>query len=122
MPTDLWMVVAVIQPFRLEAVTLALADVPGFAGMTVTECRGFGRSKLQADARTEADRTVATLVDFTAKVRLEIAVTGRAAGDAVVDTLARSAHTGRPGDGKVFMWEMDRAVRLRTLETDGDAL
>ena len=128
MPNDMWMVEAVIQPFKLEVVMLALARVPGFGGMTVTDCRGFGRGKLAADARVAMAESDAArpqdsgLIDFTAKVRLEMAVVGRDVADALADVLARTAHTGRPGDGKIFVWPLSRAIRVRTLQTDESAL
>ena len=131
MPHEMWMVEAIIQPFKLETVTLALARIPGFGGMTVSDCRGFGRGKLAADAAAgeqgyaEPHRRVSVELepnDFTARVRIEIAVASRAAADAVVDTIAHSAHTGRRGDGKIFMWAMERAIRIRTFQADTAAL
>ncbi|MFN7943080.1 MAG: P-II family nitrogen regulator [Thermoanaerobaculia bacterium] len=120
------MVVAIIQPFRLDAVTLALESIPGFGGMTVSECRGFGHGKV-ADEPPDGEggaghRVAAGIVDFTAKVRLDVAVAGRARADAVVETIARAAHTGRRGDGKIFLWQLARAVRVRTSEEDRRAL
>ena len=128
---DLWMVLAVIQPFRLDAVTLALESLPGFGGMTVTECRGFGREKLRGeDSAGEADatggqaprRTEPSLVDFTEKVKLEVAVAGRDQAGAVIEAIARTAHTGNRGDGKVLAWPLDRAVRIRTFDEGATAL
>lgn len=124
------MVLAVIQPFKLDAVTLALEELAGFGGMTVTECRGFGQEKL-ADLQEESERSASHprrrrndtgLVDFTAKVKLEIATVGRVQADAIVDTIASAAHTGRRGDGKIFAWPITRAVRVRTLEEGSGAL
>jgi nitrogen regulatory protein PII len=128
MSNDMWMVQAMIQPFKLEAVTLALAQVPGFGGMTVTDCRGFGRGKLAADARAAVEESGdhrfddAGLIDFTGKVRLEMAVVSRGVADAVVEAIARTAHTGRPGDGKIFVWALSGAIRVRTLQTGANAL
>lgn len=124
--TDLWMVMAVIQEFRLDAVTLALERVPGFGGMTVSDCRGFGQEKMRdavqsGDAGAAGER-LGSIVDFTAKVKLEVVVAARAHADAVVETIARAAHTGRRGDGKVFVWPLTRAVRIRTMESDRAAL
>ena len=126
MSDDLWMILAVIQPFKLDSVTRALENVVGFAGMTVSECRGFGREKLEpADggkndtARYQPD---SGLMDFTAKVKLEIAVAGRDRADAVVEELTHAAHTGRRGDGKVFIWPIVNAVRVRTGEAGARAL
>lgn len=128
MADEMWMVEAIVQPFKIEAVTLALAAVPGFGGMTVSECRGFGRGRLASIAERAPGSSLPPkepepeLADFTNKIRIEVAVATRAIADAVVDTIARSAHTGRRGDGKIFMWAIDRAVRVRTFQTDGDAL
>lgn len=129
----LWMVLAVIQPYKLDAVTLALEGIPGFAGMTVSPCRGFGREKLvdEAPGEDNAGEPVAParwhdadldLIDFTEKVKLEIAVPGRDRADAVIETLARTAHTGNRGDGKIFAWPIARAVRVRTFDEDASAL
>lgn len=130
----LWMVLAVIQPFKLDAVTLALEAIPGFPGMTVSPCRGFGREKLVDDARPgegsagepgiRARRHHADLdvIDFTEKLKLEIAVAGRDRADAVIETITRTAHTGNRGDGKVFAWPIARAVRVRTFDEDASAL
>ena len=130
MADDMWMVQAVIQPFRLDTVTLALEELPGFGGMTVSDCRGFGQEKLadldeaseSATSHPRRRRTDSGLVDFTAKVRLDIATFGRAQADAIVDTIARTAHTGRRGDGKIFAWRIARVVRVRTFEESADAL
>lgn len=131
MRDEMWMVEAIIQPFKLETVTLALAGLPGFGGMTVSDCRGFGRGKLAADAaaseppspdaprRNQAEPEIA---DFTTKVRIEIVVATRETADAVADTIAQSTHTGRRGDGKIFMWAIQRAVRVRTFQVDAAAL
>lgn len=131
MPEDMWMIEAMIQPFKRESVTLALAAVPGFGGMTVSDCRGFGRGKLAADAMaSEAGKTgdprrgssELGLVDFTDKTKIEVVVATREVADAVVDAIAQSAHTGRPGDGKIFVWPISRAVRVRTFQADRNAL
>lgn len=126
MTDELWMVMAVIQPFKLDTVTRALENVVGFAGMTVSDCRGFGREKLDLSGEREDEaqryQSEAGLIDFTSKVRLEIAVAGRENADAVADALLQSAHTGRRGDGKIFLWPIARAVRIRTHEGGADAL
>lgn len=126
---NLWMVVAIIQPFKLDAVTLALERLPGFGGMTVSDCRGFGREKLVPEAEDGEGRASwlklpgeGGVIDFTPKVRLEVAVAGRRQAEVVVETIARAAHTGRRGDGKVFVWHLVGAVRVRTLEADEGAL
>lgn len=130
MADDMWMVQAVIQPFKLDAVTLALEELAGFGGMTVTECRGFGQEKF-ADLEEESEsstsppkrrRTDTGLVDFTAKVKLEIATLGRLQADTIVETIANAAHTGRRGDGKIFAWPIARTVRVRTFEEGAAAL
>lgn len=124
MADDIWMIEAIIQPFKLDAVTLALEELPGFPGMTVSDCRGFGQEKLTEPEQSRAPASGAGLlrrrrgdsdfVDFTDKSRLEIAVAGRAAADAIVDAILAAAHTGRRGDGKVFLWPLSRVVRIRT--------
>ncbi len=125
---DLWMVTAIIQEFKLDAVTLALESLPHFGGMTVSDCRGFGREKLE-DEESQGDageqtgpRTGAGLVDFTPKVRIEIAVAGRERADAILAVIAQTAHTGRRGDGKIFVWKMSDAVRVRTFDVNSRAL
>ena len=123
---DLWMVVAIIQPFRLDAVTLALEAMPGFGGITVSDCRGFGHGRVADEAPgregAAAHRVAAEVVDFMPKLRVDVAVAGRERADAVVETIAHAAHTGRRGDGKIFLWPVARAVRVRTLEEDRQAL
>ena len=126
MPVELWMVEAIIRGFKLDAVTRALEQVPGFGGMTVSDCRGFGHEKLGTEHETGehsvARRSDDDLTDFKPKVRLEIAVAGRDRADAIAEVVARSAHTGRGGDGKVFLWPLARAIRIRTLTSDKDDL
>lgn len=122
---DLWMVVAIVQPFRLDAVTRALEELPAFGGMTVSECRGFGHGKTAAELdrpSRSVDGGAADVPDFTPKVRLEIAVAGAERTERVVRTVVRAAHTGRRGDGKVFVWPLARAVRVRTFDVDARAL
>lgn len=120
---DLWMVQAVIQPFRLDAVSFALQEVPGFGGMTVSECRGYGRGKVypcgEGDARKASNEG---LIDFTPKVKVEVAVAGQATAEQVVEAIARAAHTGNRGDGKVLAWPLGRAVRVRTFDDGAPAL
>ena len=124
------MIFAVIQPFKLDAVTLALEELASFDSMTVTECRGFDQEK-HAELEEESENPAAHprrrrndtgLVDFAAKVKLEIAVLGRQQADTIIDTIASAAHTGRRGDGKIFAWPIARAVRVRTLEEGAGAL
>lgn len=118
---DLWMILAIIQEFRLDTVMLSLERIPGFGGMTVSECRGFGQEHLH-EARAPGEPHSHGLVDFTRKVKLEVAVAGRDAADEVIDAIAGAAQTGRRGDGKIFAWPLARAVRVRTLETGRRAL
>ncbi|PJJ97534.1 transcriptional regulator [Lysobacteraceae bacterium NML91-0213] len=110
------MVMAIIKPFKLDDVREALADA-GVAGITVTEVKGFGRQK----GHTELYRGAEYVVDFLPKLKLEVAVTDDQA-DGVVEAILKAANTGKIGDGKVFVYSLERAVRIRTGELDGDAL
>ena len=112
---DIWMVMAILQPFRLDAVMLALEAIEGFGGMTVTNCRGFGHEKVVKDREGRA-QPQASVVDFVDKVKLEVVAASRLNADAIVDAIARTAHTGNRGDGKIFSWPVSRAVRVRTFE------
>ncbi len=107
-------IIAIIKPFKLEEVKEALAQI-GVEGMTVTEVKGFGRQK----GHTEIYRGSEYTVDFLPKVKLEIAVTDDVAGK-VVDTIVKTAKTGKIGDGKVFVLATEEVVRIRTDER-GDA-
>lgn len=109
-------IIAVIQPHRLEAVREALAGI-GVQGMTVSEVRGFGRQKGQ----TEIYRGAEYVIQYVPKVKLEIAVSDERA-DAVVETVGTAARTGRIGDGKVFVLDLEGAMRVRTGEMGQDAL
>ena len=129
---DLWLVIAIIQPFRVDAVTLALENIPGFGGMTVSDCRGFGHGKVSDEGAEDAAEQSGSaarighraneVLDFTPKVRLDIAVAGRERADRVVEAIGRSAHTGRRGDGKVFALPLNVAVRVRTFDEGRSAL
>ena len=110
------MVMAIIKPFKLDDVREALADI-GVAGITVTEVKGFGRQK----GHTELYRGAEYVVDFLPKVKLEIAVPGDQA-EAAIEAIMKAAGTGKIGDGKIFVWDLDRVVRIRTGELDADAL
>jgi nitrogen regulatory protein P-II 1 len=110
------MVMAVIKPFKLDDVREALSDA-GVAGITVTEVKGFGRQK----GHTELYRGAEYVVDFLPKIKLEVAVTDEQV-DAVVEAVMHAAGTGKIGDGKIFVWDLERVVRIRTGELDGDAL
>lgn len=110
------MIMAIIKPFKLDDVREALAE-SGIAGITVTEVKGFGRQK----GHTELYRGAEYVVDFLPKVKLEVAVTDEQV-DAVVEAIVKAAGTGKIGDGKVFVYELERVVRIRTGELDADAL
>ncbi len=110
------MIVAVIKPSRLDAALDAVTEV-GASGLTVTEVRGYGRQK----GKTEVYRGAEYEVKLLPKVKLEIAVSNDIA-DAVVDALARAANTGKIGDGKIFVMDLEKAIRIRTGETDAAAI
>ena len=107
---------AIVKPFKLDEVREALSEV-GVTGLTVTEVKGFGRQK----GHTELYRGAEYVVDFLPKVKLEIAVTDDQV-EAVTEAIVKAAGTGKIGDGKVFIYELERAVRIRTGELDGDAI
>ena len=110
------LVVAIIKPFKLDEVRQALTAI-GVHGMTVTEVKGYGRQK----GHTEMYRGAEYIVNFLPKLRLEIAVDSTLA-DKTVEVISTSARTGQIGDGKIFVTPIDRALRIRTGETDSDAL
>lgn len=110
------MVMAIIKPFKLEEVRQAL-DGLGIEGLTVTEVKGYGRQK----GHTEIYRGAEYVVNFLPKLRIEIAVASDLA-DKAVDVITSSARTGQIGDGKIFVTPIDHALRIRTGETDSDAL
>ena len=110
------MVMAIIKPFKLDDVREALTEV-GMTGITVTEVKGFGRQK----GHTELYRGAEYVVDFLPKVKIEIAVIDERV-ESVVDAVRKAANTGRIGDGKIFVYNLDQVVRIRTGEVDGDAL
>ena len=107
---------AIIKPFKLEEVKEALAAI-GIQGLTVTEVKGFGRQKGQ----TEIYRGAEYHVSFLPKVKIEVAVPAELA-DAVVEAIATTARTGKIGDGKIFVLDVERALRIRTGESDNSAL
>jgi nitrogen regulatory protein PII len=107
---------AIIKPFKLEEVKDALAEI-GIEGMTVSEVKGFGRQK----GHTEIYRGSEYTVDFLPKIKLEIVVTDALAQQAV-ETIVKSAKTGKIGDGKVFVSAIEHAVRIRTDETADNAI
>ena len=110
------LVIAIIKPFKLEEVRDALTAM-GVHGMTVTEVKGYGRQK----GHTEIYRGAEYAVNFLPKMRIEVAVAADRA-DKVVETISAAAKTGQIGDGKIFVTGIERAVRIRTGETDDDAL
>ena len=110
------MIVAIIKPFMLDPVRDALTEV-GIQGMTVSEVKGFGRQK----GHTEIYRGAEYSIDFLPKVKIEIAVSDDVA-ERVVEAIHKAAATGNIGDGKIFVTEVIKAVRIRTGETDSDAL
>jgi nitrogen regulatory protein P-II 1 len=110
------MVMAIIKPFKLDDVREALAEA-GVAGITATEVKGFGRQK----GHTELYRGAEYVVDFLPKIKLEVAVTDDQV-EVVSEAIIKAAGTGKIGDGKIFVWDLERVVRIRTGEMDGDAL
>lgn len=108
--------IATIKPFKLEEVRAALTDI-GVRGMMVTEIKGFGSQS----GHTEVYRGAEYAVNFVPKIKLEIAVTA-AMADQVIDTITQTARTGKIGDGKIFVLDIGQAVRVRTGETNHDAL
>ena len=110
------MITAVIKPFKLDDVREALSEI-GVTGLTVTEVKGFGRQK----GHTELYRGAEYVVDFVPKVKLELAVRDDQV-DAVIEAIMKAAGTGKIGDGKIFVSDLLQVVRIRTGETNDDAL
>ncbi|TLY53372.1 MAG: P-II family nitrogen regulator [Gammaproteobacteria bacterium] len=110
------LVTAIIKPFKLDDVREALAEV-GVQGITVTEVKGFGRQK----GHTELYRGAEYVVDFLPKIKIEIAVPESIA-ERVVETIQHAANSGKIGDGKIFVYDLDQVIRIRTGETGADAL
>ena len=110
------MIMAIIRPFKLDEVRESLSAI-GVTGITVTEVKGFGRQK----GHTELYRGAEYVVDFLPKIKLEIAVSDDQA-ELVAEAIVKAAGTGKIGDGKVFVYDLDRVVRIRTGELDADAL
>ena len=109
-------VMAVIKPFKLDEVRDALTAI-GIQGLTVTEVKGYGRQK----GHTEIYRGTEYAVSFLPKLKIEVAVASDMA-DKVVEAISNAAKTGQIGDGKIFVYAIDQVVRIRTGETDADAL
>lgn len=110
------LITAIIKPFKLDDVRAALTPL-GVQGLTASEVKGFGRQKGQ----TELYRGAEYHVSFLPKVKIEVAVPGDLA-EAVVEAIAKAAYTGKIGDGKIFVVDLERAVRIRTGEVDAAAL
>ena len=109
-------VMAIIKPFKLDEVREALSAI-GVQGITVTEVKGFGRQK----GHTELYRGAEYVVDFLPKIKIEIAVADNLV-ERVVETILASANSGKIGDGKIFVHDLEQVIRIRTGETGADAL
>lgn len=107
---------AIIKPYKLDEVRTAITEF-GVSGLTVTEVKGFGRQKGHAELYRGAEYQV----DFLPKVKIEVAVTDEQA-PSVIDAIVESAYTGKIGDGKIFVFDLEQIVRIRTRETGGDAI
>ena len=110
------LVTAIVKPFKLDDVREALSEI-GVAGITVTEVKGFGRQK----GHTELYRGAEYVVDFLPKVKIEAAVNTDIV-DQVIEAITKAANTGKIGDGKIFVSEIEQTIRIRTGETGPDAL
>jgi nitrogen regulatory protein P-II 2 len=109
-------ITAIIKPFKLDDVRDALSEI-GVQGLTVTEVKGFGRQK----GHTELYRGAEYIVDFLPKVKIEIAI-GDEMVDAVIEAITKSTNTGKTGDGKIFVSNLEQVIRIRTNETGTDAI
>ena len=109
-------VTAIIKPFKLDEVREALSAI-GVSGITVTEVKGFGRQK----GHTELYRGAEYVVDFLPKVKIEVAIKADIL-DQVLDAIMKAAQTGKIGDGKIFVWDLDEVLRIRTGETGDSAI
>ena len=107
---------AIIKPYKLDEVRTAITEF-GVSGLTVTEVKGFGRQKGHAELYRGAEYQV----DFLPKVKIEVAVTDEQAPQ-VIDAIVESAYTGKIGDGKIFVFDLEQVVRIRTRETGADAV
>jgi nitrogen regulatory protein P-II 2 len=110
------LVTAIIKPFKLDDVREALSEI-GVQGITVTEVKGFGRQK----GHTELYRGAEYVVDFLPKVKVEVAISTDLL-DQVIDAISKAAHTGKIGDGKIFVSALEQVIRIRTGETGTDAV
>lgn len=113
-------ITAIVQPFMLSKITHALEEIDGFPGMTVTDARGFGREKSAHD-KGAPHRVIEDFVEYVKKTRIEIVARDEIV-EQIVETIARAAHTGNRGDGKVFVWPVERALRIQTGEVDEAAV
>ena len=110
------LITAIIKPFKLEEVREALAEV-GVSGITATEVKGFGRQK----GHTELYRGAEYQVDFLPKIKIEVVVASDKL-EATLEAITKAAHTGKSGDGKIFVTPIDQTIRIRTGETNESAL
>jgi nitrogen regulatory protein P-II 2 len=110
------LITAIVKPFKLDDVREAISEL-GVSGVTVTEVKGFGRQK----GHTELYRGAEYVVDFLPKAKIEVAVADNLA-DSVVAAIAKAANTGKIGDGKIFVTNVEQVIRIRTGETGEDAL
>jgi nitrogen regulatory protein P-II 2 len=110
------LVTAIIKPFKLDEVRAAVSDI-GIRGLTVTEVRGFGRQR----GHTEIYRGAEYVVEFVPKTKIEIAVDDGLV-DQVIEAIIKSAKTGKVGDGKIFVFDLEQVVRIRTGERDSSAI
>jgi len=110
------MINAIIKPFKLDDVREALSEI-GVQGITVTEVKGFGRQK----GHTELYRGAEYVVDFLPKLKVEVAVKDSDL-DQTIEAITKAANTGKIGDGKIFVYDIEQAIRIRTGETGGDAI
>ena len=109
-------VTAIIKPYKLNEVREALTTI-GVSGVTVTEVKGFGRQK----GHTEIDRGAEYVVEFLPKVKIEVAIADEQL-DKVLDSIQKAANTGKIGDGKIFVFDLEQILRIRTGETGTDAI
>ena len=110
------LITAVVKPFKLDDVREALSDI-GISGITVTEVNGFGRQK----GHTELYRGAEYVVDFLPKVKIEVAL-GENLLEQAIEAISKAANTGKIGDGKIFVMELEQVIRIRTGETGEEAL
>jgi len=115
-PDRMKLITAIIKPFKLDEVRAAVSDI-GIRGLTVTEVRGFGRQR----GHTEIYRGAEYVIEFVPKTKIEIAVDDELV-DQVIEAIMKSAKTGKVGDGKIFVFDLQQVVRIRTGERDSSAI